>query len=83
MSKARRKVVDHGYPHARGGGPFRRGLVFRGAVLSPRTWGWTLQREINEARWKVIPTHVGVDLSRMQRTILKQSYPHARGGGPV
>ena len=75
-------VMSTGCPHARGGGPSPIAETSRPGRLSPRTWGWTVSRDVALLVDVVVPTHVGVDLMRSPRSAGETSCPHARGGGP-
>ena len=52
-------------------------------MLSPRTWGCTVQRRGDLECHVVVPTHVGVYRDRSEVRYCNASCPHARGGVPV
>ena len=69
-------------PHARGDGPPRNGTEPTSERCSPRTWGWTTNREPMPHRSAMLPTHVGMDRRSPAELGTRQHAPHARGDGP-
>ena len=69
-------------PHARGGGPAPKQTASILTQSSPRTWGWTVQRQPCHRSGNVVPTHVGGDRSATRPRPASRRRPHARGGGP-
>ena len=69
-------------PHACGGGPPVRNLLWGNFQSSPRVWGWTACQGGPAGRQGIVPTRVGVDRARLPRARRGSHRPHACGGGP-
>ena len=70
-------------PHARGGGPPTAAVGNPNSNSSPRTWGWTADRQRLADNFGLFPTHVGVDRTAQSASASDRALPHARGGGPA
>ena len=70
-------------PHARGGVPAIERHALPELVLSPRTWGCTVEAGRLATPDEIVPTHVGVYRDRGRLARVGGDCPHARGGVPV
>ena len=69
--------------HTRGGDP-KNGLGFSSTgVYYPHTWGWSYLLLAWPVLIHVLPTHVGVILSRKGTSKWLKSTTHTRGGDPI
>ncbi len=69
-------------PRARGGGPSSTSAGASFGSSSPRSRGWSPDREDRRDEHDVVPALAGVVPGRPRRTTGRASRPRARGGGP-
>ena len=71
------------FPHARGDGPKPNQPDKSRTEFSPRPWGWSAKAVYEAVRVWVFPTPVGMVREKCWENKGNNSFPHARGDGPM
>ncbi len=71
------------FPHARGDGPYQDPKLTPATPFSPRPWGWSVLSFVRLFRIYVFPTPVGMVRPDTTTVTEQNSFPHARGDGPL
>ena len=82
MVKKKKAKKRGNCPHTRGGVPEGGKLRKKTVILSPHTWGCTVEVTKMKTEVMIVPTHVGVYRTQASANGFTSHCPHTRGGVP-